>query len=126
MPCLHCTSLHPLIMCLTSTAYTQMYCKSFNQHHLRISDTGSPLYLFTREGLVHKYISPISCKKPSWELEFKRFSIHTANCLLHKLKTFNAKLATYRMSQMQGMYSQIDLSTKKKQQQSNNCFNRVL
>ena len=33
-------------------------------------------------------------QKPSWELEHEMFSVHIENCLLHKLKTLNAKLAT--------------------------------
>ena len=46
-------------------------------------------------------------------LEPERFAVHTANCLLHKLETFNAKPATCQKSQTLGMHSQIDLSTKK-------------
>ena len=48
----------------------------------------------------------------SWELEHTRFRIHTAKCVFHKFETFEAKLITYQKSQMLGMYSQTDLSTK--------------
>ena len=47
----------------------------------------------------------------SYELEHKRFRVHTAKCLFHKLETFKVKPITYQKSQMLGMYSHTDLST---------------
>ena len=71
---------------------------------------GKPRCVHTWKSSILKYISPMSR-----DHNLEKFRVYNAKCVFHKLETFKAKPITYLKSQMLGMYSQTDLSTKKKQ-----------
>ena len=105
--------------CTWETLTIDMFSKvTINSHKCHVS--GFKEHIHVWQALLYSHVKVLSIKiyklyvmgTQSGKLEHKRFWVHIAKCVFHKLETFKVKPITYHESQMLGMYSQTDLSTK--------------